>query len=818
MADKRTLLERAMMRDDQITEGLEDYSINRSIERDALAAEEQAALEASKKKIGQEALDTAADTQRFSEKYLGSTAKDLEEAQRQEMFKKYLQQKDAAANAERAGIIGQQLTHEPHSLPQHRGGLPAKQVLTPEIISDASQTASHIKPDIETVGREIKPSRLSSVISAIKRNPKLAATIGIAAGTGVALSSSQKDEQSQPTTTSEGSNDRSVDQLPIAVSTPGQVVESKQEDELDGFLKKISHLESSGGRILAHKPIESGPNRGQTAFGEYGILPNTAKEFSTRLLKESIPEELRKKLTELQEISDPDKVNEFLGRNKDVYKALARKGAEHVLAKSGGDALKAAYAWNRGHNLDTSNLSYEDMLQRDPDNVIQRYIDFVNKNPPSGGMAESLHSRSYLPAVGKKEPLQQNEQSYQLVEKPLQPESLPKSTLPLSQTQGDVLSEYRDAKSRSGLIDLISILGKSASEIGAGIAGGTSKDSASIAAPKVDTSVFDQIGKMSDEPVKQFAIEKQLKEEREMANPNSDISKTSRMLVKQAFPDVQIPENTSALQLKNAGLDLSKMFSTLASTDRLNKTLAAKQSASEKRLSHTEKTLVNRALNSAEIKLDRDSVYKTNNNTLQRMNHLKSQLFNEDGSTKDLTQLGAEEAARSINTIFQMSAGSQARASVEALLPKGMEISVANIESWLKSEPQKAKAFQRFIQPVWQSAMRIAQTAARENISRIQAHLESQSQNPVFTDKPGLLEAAYQSKINQLAPYLSSEDKKILEEGGTLSFSGIESTKKETPKDNYTGIKTINNIPYWFKNGSQLRALTEDEKQKHGGR
>jgi hypothetical protein len=95
-------------------------------------------------------------------------------------------------------------------------------------------------------------------------------------------------------------------------------------EDINRFLHYISQNETSGGKNLDHPIVRSGAQAGDAAEGMYGIMPNTKEEFVKRY---------------------PGDLNENSSNND-----FARKIAEHVLERAGGDETLAAGLWNQGHN------------------------------------------------------------------------------------------------------------------------------------------------------------------------------------------------------------------------------------------------------------------------------------------------------------------------------------------------------------------------------------------------------------------------------------------------------------------------------------
>ena len=99
------------------------------------------------------------------------------------------------------------------------------------------------------------------------------------------------------------------------------------------FLQLMSLLESSGGKDLNHQTMTRGIHVGDTAQGQYGLMPNTIEEFKHRakLSKRTVPK------NEAQ---------------------IANRLAEHLEAKTE-DPEKQAYMWQYGHNLNPDEIDQE---------------------------------------------------------------------------------------------------------------------------------------------------------------------------------------------------------------------------------------------------------------------------------------------------------------------------------------------------------------------------------------------------------------------------------------------------------------------------
>ena len=92
-----------------------------------------------------------------------------------------------------------------------------------------------------------------------------------------------------------------------------------KSQQLQDFLKKISMLESSGGTDTDHETMKSGIQAGDTAIGNYGLMPNTLQELSNRYPSE-ITNGLSKEELGQKAQSDPGFANTMAGTMADYLK------------------------------------------------------------------------------------------------------------------------------------------------------------------------------------------------------------------------------------------------------------------------------------------------------------------------------------------------------------------------------------------------------------------------------------------------------------------------------------------------------------------
>lgn len=100
-------------------------------------------------------------------------------------------------------------------------------------------------------------------------------------------------------------------------------------EDIARLLYYLKEIESSGGANTRHPTIASGMHAGESAKGVYAIMPKTK-------------EDMLKKYKDLSEDSSDEDI--------------AKKMAEEVLNKAGGDEALAATMWEWGHNTPSENF------------------------------------------------------------------------------------------------------------------------------------------------------------------------------------------------------------------------------------------------------------------------------------------------------------------------------------------------------------------------------------------------------------------------------------------------------------------------------
>lgn len=154
------------------------------------------------------------------------------------------------------------------------------------------------------------------------------------------------------------------------------------DPRLEAFLARISQLESSGGLNTNHKTMETGIHKGSSAYGQYGLMPNTIREMAKR-----------KGIQEISGLQDQDLktvMQDFPTIEQNIVEALG----QHVLDRAGkDDELKAAYAWNMGHNLKPEGITPE-MMENHP--YVQKYKNLLDSEPKQSNNFETLAKRKAL--------------------------------------------------------------------------------------------------------------------------------------------------------------------------------------------------------------------------------------------------------------------------------------------------------------------------------------------------------------------------------------------------------------------------------------
>ena len=140
-------------------------------------------------------------------------------------------------------------------------------------------------------------------------------------------------------------------------------------------------LESSGGQNVNHKPTKSG----DTAVGQYGLMPKTVKEMANRRRLDNMADE------QDMLILNPKTDVQSLLQDPAVQEKYAQEIASRLLNKTGGDMRLAATEWLYGHNAPIEKLQKkyandQDYQRRIEENMpydIPEYLQKQSRQPTS---------------------------------------------------------------------------------------------------------------------------------------------------------------------------------------------------------------------------------------------------------------------------------------------------------------------------------------------------------------------------------------------------------------------------------------------------
>lgn len=162
--------------------------------------------------------------------------------------------------------------------------------------------------------------------------------------------------------------------------------------DLDRFLDKIGEIESHNGKYTNHHKMTSGIHQGYSAIGKYGLMPLTVQEISHN----SQDPELRSLASK-----DPQEYSSIINSSPELEKKIASELASKVLSRQGGDELKAAYAWNQGHNLSPEQIS-DDKLLGSP--YVHKYFQLAGSAPQKNSPQVPDTSMNPIPMNSSSEP------------------------------------------------------------------------------------------------------------------------------------------------------------------------------------------------------------------------------------------------------------------------------------------------------------------------------------------------------------------------------------------------------------------------------
>ena len=176
---------------------------------------------------------------------------------------------------------------------------------------------------------------------------------------------------------------------------------SKKLDR-ENFKKVTKMIESSGGRNILHSPVYNEIHKGNTAIGDYALMPETINELIKSRPIDLDKDEQRRILN-----MSADEKRRLLVEEKPEYQEKFMDAMIDKLSENyGGDPLKMNYAYEHGHNLSDDTVSKKYKKAR-------RHQQFLNFDDSEQGMANFAIDRKIYP----------NSRMYRELEK--EPTSLP---------------------------------------------------------------------------------------------------------------------------------------------------------------------------------------------------------------------------------------------------------------------------------------------------------------------------------------------------------------------------------------------------------
>jgi len=175
-------------------------------------------------------------------------------------------------------------------------------------------------------------------------------------------------------------------------------------EKLNNFLNKIAWIESQGGQYTNHKQIPTGIQKGDSAIGTYGLMPNTIDEVVERMQRDG---DITPDVAKTQDFDFEEDLKDYIESHPDVEKKIASKLASHVLSKQPTEDA-AAYSWLNGHNLAPSRITPDKL---DNSDYVQKFRQLTNvmnaNNPPDRAPAQALpvSDNSNLPDSNPTQPI-----------------------------------------------------------------------------------------------------------------------------------------------------------------------------------------------------------------------------------------------------------------------------------------------------------------------------------------------------------------------------------------------------------------------------
>jgi hypothetical protein len=127
----------------------------------------------------------------------------------------------------------------------------------------------------------------------------------------------------------------------LAAALGGASQQAKADPFGEKMIRAISSVESNNGQNTKHKVMENGLNRGSAAYGQYGLMPITARETAR------LNPEIHKKHPTLAALPNKD-VAAYMDKNPGLEDEISQSHLKRLRKIFGDDPNKLAYAWIQG--------------------------------------------------------------------------------------------------------------------------------------------------------------------------------------------------------------------------------------------------------------------------------------------------------------------------------------------------------------------------------------------------------------------------------------------------------------------------------------
>lgn len=165
------------------------------------------------------------------------------------------------------------------------------------------------------------------------------------------------------------------------------------------LLDLMSWMESSKRQNMQHPTVVKGPLKGQTAFGEYGLMPGTVQE-----LIKAKPETERDEADKAMLEAPTNAINEYLREYPEKEREYASRFADKIKTKLGVENPEdVATSWLYGHNLSLPKEQAKYDADEDYANKIERNLDIAHpmsepQAPPpdeAASLLQTIRKASY---------------------------------------------------------------------------------------------------------------------------------------------------------------------------------------------------------------------------------------------------------------------------------------------------------------------------------------------------------------------------------------------------------------------------------------